>query len=53
MDTSREVTERELEEETMAPEQAFQRLQEWVTKHSEVLTGINAVEAVREARESR
>ena len=53
MDTSREVTERELEEETMAPEQAFQRLQEWVTRHSKALTGISAVEAVRKVREGR
>jgi hypothetical protein len=53
MDTSREVTGREREEEAMTPEQAFQRLQEWVTKHSKALTGISAVEAVRAARESR
>ena len=48
MDTSPEVTGKEQEEEGMTPEQAFQRLQEWVTKHSKALTGISAVEAVRE-----
>jgi hypothetical protein len=53
MDTSREVTGKEWEEEAMAPEQAFRRLQEWVTKHSKALTSISAVEAVREARKSR
>jgi hypothetical protein len=53
MDTSREVTGRKWEEEAMTPEQAFQRLQEWVTKHGKVLTGISADKAVREARESR
>jgi hypothetical protein len=37
----------------VTPEQAFHRLQEWVTKHSIALTGISAVEAIREARESR
>jgi hypothetical protein len=51
MDTSGEVVRRE--EEAMTPEQAFHRLQEWVTKHSKALTGISAVEAIREARESR
>ncbi|HXH12396.1 MAG TPA: type I-D CRISPR-associated protein Cas10d/Csc3 [Alphaproteobacteria bacterium] len=39
--------------DTMAPYEAAARLQEWVTSHSEALTGINAVEAIREARESR
>jgi hypothetical protein len=53
MDRSREVTGTEWEEETMTPEEAFKRLQKWVTKHSEALTGISAVEAVREMRERR
>jgi hypothetical protein len=52
MDTSREVTGQEREEETMTPEEAFKCLQEWVTKHSKELTGISAVEAVREMRGS-
>jgi YgiT-type zinc finger domain-containing protein len=52
IDTPSEMTGREREEETMTPEQAFERLQEWVTKHSKALTGINTVEAIREARES-
>jgi hypothetical protein len=53
MDTSLEVTEREREDEAMTPEPAFERLQEWFAKHSKALTGISAVEAVRETRESR
>jgi hypothetical protein len=53
VDTSGEVGRREEEEEVVTPEQAFHRLQEWVTKHSIALTGISAVEAIREARESR
>ena len=53
MDISGEVDRRDEEEEAMTPEQACQRLQEWVAKHSKALTGITAVEAIREARESR
>ncbi len=52
MDTSPEVTGKEREEETMAPEQAFERFQEWVAKHSKELTGISAVDVVREMRGS-
>jgi hypothetical protein len=37
----------------MTPEQAFKRLQEWVSEHSKALAGISAVEAVRKTRESR
>jgi hypothetical protein len=53
MDTYREVNGREGEEDAMTPQQAAKRLQDWATKHSKALTGINAVESVREARESR
>lgn len=53
MDTPHEAIDREREEVAMTPQQALQRLQDWATKHSKVLTGINAVESVREARESR
>ena len=53
MEISPEVTGKEQGEEAMTPEEAFQRLQEWVAQHSEALTGISAVEAIREARESR
>jgi YgiT-type zinc finger domain-containing protein len=53
MDTSREVTGRGEEEDTMDPERAAKCLEDWATKHSNALTGISAVEAVREARESR
>jgi YgiT-type zinc finger domain-containing protein len=53
MDTSPDVSGREHEEETMTPEQAFARLQEWVAEHSKALTGISAVELVREMRQSR
>jgi hypothetical protein len=41
------------ESEAMDPEQAAKSLQEWATSHSDALAGISAVEAVREARESR
>lgn len=53
MDRSREVIERGVEEEAMTPEQAAKCLEDWATKHSKALTGISAVEAIREARESR
>jgi YgiT-type zinc finger domain-containing protein len=53
MDTSREVMGRGEEEDTMNPERAAQCLEDWATKHSKALTGISAVEAIREARESR
>jgi hypothetical protein len=52
MDPSPEVTRRAWEEEEMTPEEAFQHLQEWVAKHSKELTGISAVETVREMRGS-
>ena len=52
MDTSREVTGEEWEEEVMTPEEAFKRLQEWVAQYSKELTGISAVDAVRQARGS-
>jgi YgiT-type zinc finger domain-containing protein len=53
MDTSREVMGRGEEEEAMDPERAAKCLEDWATKHSKALTGISAVEAIREARESR
>jgi YgiT-type zinc finger domain-containing protein len=53
MDTSRGVMGTGEEEEAMDPERAAKCLEDWATKHSKVLTGISAVEAVREARESR
>ena len=52
MDRSPEVTRKEQEEEAMTPEEAFERLQEWVAKHSKELTGISAVDVVREMRGS-
>ena len=52
VNTPHEVIGREREEEAMTPEQAAKCLQDWATKHSKALTGINAVEAVREARGS-
>jgi hypothetical protein len=53
MDTYRKVIGREGEEEAMTPQQAAKCLQDWATKHSKALTGISAVETIREARESR
>jgi YgiT-type zinc finger domain-containing protein len=53
MDTSREVMGRGEEEDPMNPERAAKYLEDWATKHSKALTGISAVESVREARESR
>jgi hypothetical protein len=53
MDTSREVMGRGEKEDTMNPERAAKALEHWATKHSKALTGISAVEAIREARESR
>jgi YgiT-type zinc finger domain-containing protein len=53
VNTPHEVIGREREEEAMTPQQAAIRLQDWATEHSKALTGINAVESVREARESR
>ena len=53
MDTSREVIGREGQEEAMTPQQAAKCLQDWAIKHSKALTGISAVETIREARESR
>ena len=53
MDKSHEVDGREREEEELTPEQAFQLLQGWAIKHKEALTGISAVEVVREVREGR
>ena len=50
--TPHEVIGREREEEAMTPRQAAKCLQDWATKHSKALTGISAVEAVREVRES-
>ena len=41
------------EAKAMNPEEAAKSLQEWATSHSDALAGISAVEAVREARESR
>jgi hypothetical protein len=41
------------EPETMNPEEAARSLQEWATSHSDALAGISAVDAIREARESR
>jgi hypothetical protein len=41
------------EEVAMTPQQAAKCLQDWGTKHSKALTGISAVETIREARESR
>ena len=52
MDTSPDGIGKEWEEEAMTPEQAFQRLQEWFTKYGKALTGISAVDAVREMRGS-
>jgi YgiT-type zinc finger domain-containing protein len=53
MDTPHEEIGREREEEAMTPQQAAKGLQDWATKYSKALTGINAVESIREARESR
>ena len=53
VNTPHEVIGREREEEAMTPQQAAKCLQDWATKHSKALTGINAVESVREVRESR
>ena len=53
MDTSPEVTGKEQEEVGMTQGEALQHLQEWVKKHSKALTGISAIEAVKEARNSR
>ena len=53
VNTPPEVIGRKREEEAMTPQQAAQCLQDWATKHSKTLTAINAVELVREARESR
>ena len=53
VNTPHEVIGREQEEEAMTPQQAVQCLQDWATKHSKALAGINAVESVREVRESR
>jgi hypothetical protein len=53
MDTSTEMTGKEKTVGTMTPEQAFAGLQEWVTEHGNALTGISAVEAVREIRDRR
>jgi hypothetical protein len=53
MDTSREVRGRGEEEDTTHPERAAKCLENWATKHSKALTGISAVEAIREARENR
>jgi hypothetical protein len=53
MDTSGEVMGRREGEDIMNPERAAQCLEDWATKHSNALTGISAVEAIREARKSR
>jgi YgiT-type zinc finger domain-containing protein len=53
MDTPHDVIGREREKEAMTPQQAAKGLQDWATKHSKALTSISAVEAIREARESR
>jgi hypothetical protein len=53
MDISREVIGTEGEEEPMGPERAAKCLQEWAKRHRKALIGINAVETIREARESR
>jgi hypothetical protein len=41
------------ESEAIDPEEAARSLQEWATSHSDALAGISAVDAIREARESR
>jgi len=53
MDTSREVIGAEGEEEPIDPERAAKCLQKWAKRHREALIGINAIETIREARESR
>jgi len=53
MDTSREVIGTEEEEEPIDPERAAKCLQKWAKRHRKVLIGISAVDAIREARESR
>ena len=53
MDTSGGVMGRVEEEVTMTPERAAKCLEDWAAKYSNALTGISAVETVREARESR
>jgi YgiT-type zinc finger domain-containing protein len=53
MDTPRDVIGRGGEEIAMTPQQAAKCLRDWATKHSKALTGINAVESIREARENR
>ena len=53
VNTPHEVIGRAREEDAMTPQQAAKRLQDWATKHSNALTGISAVEAIREARKSR
>ena len=53
MDRAREVAGTEWEEEALTPKQAAKCLEDWAAEHSEALTGISAVETVREARESR
>ena len=52
VNTPHEVMGREREEEAMTPQQAAKCLQDWATKHSKALAGVNAVEAVREVRGS-
>ena len=53
MDTSRQVMGRGEGEDTMNPERAAKCLEDWATMHSKALTGISAVEAIREVRKSR
>jgi hypothetical protein len=53
MDTPHEVIGSGGKEVAMTPQQGAKGLQDWATKHSKALTGISAVEAIREARESR
>jgi hypothetical protein len=53
VNTRHEVLGREREEEPMTPQKAAKCLQDWATKHSKALAGINAVESVREVRENR
>jgi YgiT-type zinc finger domain-containing protein len=53
LNTPHEVIGREQEEEAMTSQQAAKCLQDWATEHSKALTRINAVESVRDARESR
>jgi hypothetical protein len=53
METPRDVIGRGGEEIAMTPQQAAKCLRDWATKHSKALTGINAVESIREARENR